>query len=108
MEIFLRIIARPVPEIASKITNSITTDDLNEMLSWKCKKWASGILKRIFERYGRPGDVEKAYKQFARWYLKTFSLGIIEVYLKVLDSYRNREFVGSRLVQRILAYLSDT
>jgi hypothetical protein len=75
MELARAIADRPVPEQ----TLSVDEDERPELSWWKCRKWAMHILVRVFERYGSPGNVNKEYKEFADWFLKTFSAGILEV-----------------------------
>ena len=48
-------------------------DDRPELEWWKCKKWALRILERFIYRYGKPGNTEKQYRQFAQYYAKTFN-----------------------------------
>ena len=50
----------------------------------------------IFERYGSPGSVTKEYKEFAEWFLKTFSGGILTSMLTNLDQYRQKIYVSPR------------
>lgn len=57
-------------------------------------------------RYGSPGNVvNKEYQQFAEWYLPTFTGGILEALLKVLDQYRNKIYVSPRVLTEILKYI---
>lgn len=77
MELVRAIADRPVPEQ----TLSVDEEERPELPWWKCRKWAMHILVRIFERYGSPGNVSKEYKEFAGWFIKTFSAGILEVLL---------------------------
>lgn len=59
-----------------------------------------------FFRYGSPGNVvNKEYQQFAEWYLPTFTGGILEALLKVLDQYRNKIYVSPRVLTEILKYI---
>lgn len=58
-------------------------------------------------RYGSPGNVTKEYKDFAEWFLKTFSAGILEVLLKILDQYRNKVYVSPRVLQQTLNYINQ-
>ena len=83
MELTRAIADRPVPEQ----TLSVDEDERTELPWWKCRKWAMHILVRVFERYGSPGNVNKEYKEFADWFLKTFSAGILEVII-ISTSYR--------------------
>lgn len=75
MEVIRTIADRPVPEQSL----SIEEKERPELSWWKCRKWAMHILVAVFERYGSPGFVSKEYKEFASWFLKTFSAGILEV-----------------------------
>lgn len=103
MEIVRAITDRPVPEQASQVEE----DERHELPWWKCKKWAMHIMYRMFERYGSPGNVTKEYTEFAEWYLQTFTAGIIEVLLKILDQYRNRVYVSPRVLQQTLNYINQ-
>ncbi|XP_061173648.1 importin-7-like [Saccostrea echinata] len=103
MEAVRQIVDRPVPEQ----TNQIDVEDRPELAWWKVKKWAVHILARVFERYGSPGNVTKEYNQFAEWYLKAFSGGIIQVLFKVLDQYRQKAYVAPRVLQQSINYLNQ-
>ncbi|GFG30315.1 hypothetical protein Cfor_02128 [Coptotermes formosanus] len=102
MEIVRAVADRPVPEQ----TNAVDEEDRVDLPWWKCKKWALHILHRMFERYGSPGNVTKEYKEFAEWYLKTFSAGILEVLLKILDQYRRKIYVSPRVIQQTINYIN--
>lgn len=105
MDVVRQVADRPVPVE----TNDPNLDDeeRSELPWWKCKKWALHILQRMFERYGSPGKVIKEYKDFSEWYLQTFSGGILEVLLKILDQYRRKVFVSPRVVQQSLNYINQ-
>lgn len=103
MEIVREVTDRPVPEA----TNQVDEEDRVDLPWWKCKKWALHILYRMFERYGSPGNVTKEYKEFAEWFLKTFSAGILEVLLKILDQYRRKVYVSPRVLQQTLNYINQ-
>lgn len=57
-------------------------------------------------RYGSPGNVEKDYNQFAEWFLKTFSIGILEVLLKILDQHTRKIYISPRVLQQTLNYIN--
>uniref|UniRef100_T1J129 Importin N-terminal domain-containing protein n=1 Tax=Strigamia maritima TaxID=126957 RepID=T1J129_STRMM len=103
MEIITTVADRPIPEL----TIQVDEDERQELVWWKCKKWAVHILTRIFERYGSPGYVGQEYKEFSEWYLKNFSAGVIAVLLKVLDHYRHGIYVSPRVLQLTLNYLNQ-
>uniref|UniRef100_A0A1W7RAB8 Importin-7 n=1 Tax=Hadrurus spadix TaxID=141984 RepID=A0A1W7RAB8_9SCOR len=103
MDIFRTIVDRPVPEA----TNKFDEDERPDLAWWKCKKWAMHILTRVFERYGSPGSVSKEYRDFAEYYLKAFSGGILEVMLKVLVQYRQKIYISPRVLQQALNYVNQ-
>lgn len=49
--------------------------------------------------------VSEKYKAFAKWFLPTFTQGVLEVLLKILDQYRNNIYVSPRVLTDILGYL---
>lgn len=103
MEVIRQIADRTVPEQ----TLQVDEEERPDLPWWKVKKWALHILARIFERYGCPSTVGKEYKQFAEWFIKTFSSGILQVLLKILDQYRNKVYVSPRVLQQTLNYLEQ-
>ncbi|NP_001405223.1 importin-8 isoform 2 [Mus musculus] len=103
MEIFRTIIDRTVPPE----TLQIDEDDRPELVWWKCKKWALHIVARLFERYGSPGNVTKEYFEFSEFFLKTYAVGIQQVLLKILDQYRQKEYIAPRVLQQAFNYLNQ-
>ncbi|XP_030762778.1 importin-7 isoform X1 [Sitophilus oryzae] len=103
MEVCRQVVERPVPPAALQPDE----DERPDLPWWKCKKWALHILYRMFERYGSPGHVSKEYNEFSEWYLQTFSTGILEVLLRVLDGYRGGHWVPPRVLQQTLNYLNQ-
>ncbi|XP_028967822.1 importin-7 [Galendromus occidentalis] len=102
MEICRIVIQRPVP--AS--TLEVSGDERPELIYWKIKKWALHIVTRCCERYGSPSSVSKEYKQFADYYVKTFSQGVIATLLQsVFEPYRQGQYVSYRVLQEALSYL---
>ena len=85
MEILRLILEQDIPQ---EVQADVENDDKPQLIWWKEKKWAMHILTRFFERYGSPGNVASEYKDFAEWYLKTFSHGILTTIFKILDAYR--------------------
>ncbi|XP_052031302.1 importin-8 isoform X2 [Apodemus sylvaticus] len=103
MEIFRTIIDRTVPPE----TLQIDEDDRPELVWWKCKKWALHIVARLFERYGSPGNVTKEYFEFSEFFLKTYAVGIQQVLLKILEQYRQKEYIAPRVLQQAFNYLNQ-
>ncbi|CAH2035753.1 unnamed protein product, partial [Iphiclides podalirius] len=103
MEVLRNIVEQPVPEH----TLQVDEDERLELPWWKCKKWAVHILYRIFERYGSPLSAREEYIHFAEWYLTTFTGGILEVLLKILDQYRNKVYISPRVLQQSISYIDQ-
>ena len=51
--------------------------------------------------------MNKDYKEFSEWYLQTFSAGILEVLLKILDQYRRKIYVSPRVLQQSINYIDQ-
>ncbi|XP_026331867.1 importin-7 isoform X2 [Hyposmocoma kahamanoa] len=103
MEVLRIVMEQPVPEH----TLQVDEDERLELPWWKCKKWAVHTLYRVFERYGSPVNTREEYVQFAEWYLTTFTGGILEVLLRVLDQYRNKVYVSPRVLQQTISYIDQ-
>ncbi|KOB51921.1 Importin-7, partial [Operophtera brumata] len=96
MEILRIISEKPIPEH----TLQVEEDERMELPWWKIKKWAIHILCRLFESYGTA-----EYTQFEKWYLSTFTGGILAVLLRILDQYRNKMYVSPRVLLQSLSYI---
>ncbi|XP_012261739.1 importin-7 [Athalia rosae] len=105
MDVVRQVADRPVPLEDEHL--ELFDDERAELPWWKCKKWALHILHRMFERYGSPGNVTKEYQEFSEWYLQTFSGGILEVLLKILDQYRRKVWVSPRVLQQSINYINQ-
>jgi len=105
MEIVRLILDRGNPEYEKMPQDEEDKDELERSEWWKTKKWAIRTLYRMFERYGSPGGVTKEYKDFATWYLNTFSGGALQVVFKIMDSYRKGDFVSDKVLRDGLLYL---
>ncbi|KAL0851769.1 hypothetical protein ABMA28_000081 [Loxostege sticticalis] len=103
MEVLRSVMEQPVPEH----TLQVEEDERMELPWWKCKKWAVHTLYRLFERYGSPVNARAEYVQFAEWYLTTFTGGILEVLLRILDQYRNKIYVSPRVLQQTISYIDQ-
>jgi hypothetical protein len=105
MEICRQILERPT----NPARLDENPDENMELPEWKVKKWSTHIMARMFERYGSPGNVvSKEYEEFAKWYLETFSTGIIQVQFKILDEYRKKNYVSPRVLTDILNYMKNS
>lgn len=105
MEISVQILDRPTN--AGKLDEN--SEDNMELPEWKVKKWATHIMARMFERYGSPGNVvSKEYEEFAKWFLTTFSSGVLQVQFKILAEFRNKNYVSPRVMTDILNYMKNS
>lgn len=103
MEVLRSAMEQPVPEH----TLQVEEDERMELPWWKCKKWAVHTLYRLFERYGSPVNAREEYVQFSEWYLTTFTGGILEVLLRVLDQYRQKVYISPRVLQQTISYIDQ-
>ncbi|KAH7924546.1 ARM repeat-containing protein [Leucogyrophana mollusca] len=58
---------------------------------WKAKKWAYGILGRLFHRFGNPSQLpspmQKEYGPFAEHFVNTFAPEIFKIYLHQVELF---------------------
>lgn len=103
MTLIIEIAKRDVPETAQK---DVDPEDRPDLIWWKVKKWSLHLMARIFERYGSPNNVNKEYKEFAVWYINTFSFPVIQTIIKILELYALGQYVSPRVMQQALNYLN--
>ncbi|XP_057289833.1 importin-7-like [Hydractinia symbiolongicarpus] len=103
MGLFKAVLEKPVPEESLQWEE----DDRPQLSWWKAKKWAVTVLFKVFERYGCPGSEEKEYNQFADFYDKHYSEQVTGIMLKILDQYRQKNYIAPRVLQQALNYLSQ-
>jgi importin-7 len=104
VQVMVHILRQPIPE---ELVQDMSDDEKELTPYWKAKKWCSYTLHRLFERYGSPGNVMKAYNEFAEFFLRTFSAPILEVFFALCDNYRNHVFVSKAVIRNIMNYLED-
>lgn len=105
MEVFRQVLERPLPEQLVPQLASMEASKRDELPWFKAKKWTLHILVRVFERFGKPKAVSAEYKTFSKWYLETFSVGIIQVVLKTLAESFPLYYPG-RIQQQCINYLN--
>ncbi|KAH9949788.1 armadillo-type protein [Amylocystis lapponica] len=70
---------------------------------WKAKKWAYGILGRLFHRFGNPSQLpssmQKDYGAFAQHFVTTFAPEIFKIYLQQVELYVSGQAWLSRKCQ---------
>ncbi|XP_052745719.1 importin-7-like [Bicyclus anynana] len=103
MEVLRSVLEQAVPEHTLQVEES----ERVELPWWKCKKWAIHTLYRLFERYGSPVNASEEYIEFSEWYLTTFTGGILDVLLQILDQYRRKVYVSPRVLQQSISYIDQ-
>ncbi|CAL1712201.1 unnamed protein product [Somion occarium] len=73
---------------------------------WKAKKWAYGILGRLFHRFGNPSQLpssmQEEYGDFARHFVETFAPEIFKVYLQQIEMYVSGQVWLSKKCQYLI------
>lgn len=101
IEVCNMILVRAVPDHVEQIDR----EERQELSWWKVKKWSIRILNRIFDRYGTPSNAGKEYAEFANFFLKGYSTTILTSILKILEQYRNGQYVSPRVLQQSIIYI---
>ncbi|CAI9738711.1 importin-7-like isoform X1 [Octopus vulgaris] len=102
MEVICQVMQNPVPEGA----HNIEEDKRPDLPWWKAKKWAARILTFTFQKYGSPGKVNREYKQFSEWYLRTFPRNVIPILINILGNNDENNYIAPRVLRLILNYLN--
>jgi hypothetical protein len=102
MQIFLTVIERPVPQVALEADEDVRS----KLPWWKCKRYAMQIVSRIFERYGTPGTVTKEYRKFADYYVKNFSVPVMQRILQLLEHHRCGQWLSPRVIHQAFSYIA--
>ncbi|KAI9443408.1 ARM repeat-containing protein [Lactarius indigo] len=79
---------------------------------WKAKKWAYGILGRLFHRFGNPSQLpsplQEEYGAFAQHFVTSFAPEIFKVYLHQIELYVSGQVWLSKKCQyQILQFFTE-
>ncbi|KAG2138570.1 armadillo-type protein, partial [Suillus bovinus] len=79
---------------------------------WKAKKWAYGILGRLFHRFGNPSQLpspmQKEYGVFAQHFVTTFAPEIFKVYLHQVELYvSGQSWLGKKCQYQIFQFFTE-
>ncbi|KIJ55033.1 hypothetical protein M422DRAFT_201012 [Sphaerobolus stellatus SS14] len=72
---------------------------------WRAKKWAYGILARLFHKFGSPSQlpsVMQEYMPFAEHFVSAFAPEIIKTYLQQIDLYTSGQVWLSKKCQYLI------
>lgn len=79
---------------------------------WKAKKWAYGILGRLFHRFGNPSQLpssmQKEYKGFATHFVDTFAPEIFKIYMEQVEAFVDgRNWLSKKCQYRIFTFFTE-
>ncbi|KAG1798071.1 armadillo-type protein [Suillus plorans] len=79
---------------------------------WKAKKWAYGILGRLFHRFGNPSQLpspmQKEYGVFAQNFVTAFAPEIFKVYLHQVELYvSGQAWLGKKCQYQIFQFFTE-
>ena len=88
--------------LSTPVSNDVDFDDHQ----WKSRKWSLQLLRRMFERYGRPSSVLHEYKNLAAWYLPNVGVHSMEVAMRMLAAHCGGQTqMSPRCIHLCLSYL---
>ena len=114
LDLLVNLLSLPVIEPTAPVMQNGMVVERSEYPWWKCKKWVSAILYRLYERYGNPkfvpheGNGEsgtQALKHFAQWFSSQCSIPLLTCMLNVLRASKNDGFVPRRVLTNCFNYL---
>ncbi|KAF8257751.1 hypothetical protein EI94DRAFT_1817025 [Lactarius quietus] len=79
---------------------------------WKAKKWAYGILGRLFHRFGNlsqlPSPLQEEYGAFAQHFVTSFAPEIFKVYLQQIELYvSGQAWLSQKCQYQILQFFTE-
>ncbi|KAG1858851.1 armadillo-type protein [Suillus subluteus] len=79
---------------------------------WKAKKWAYGILGRLFHRFGNPSQLpspmQNEYGVFAEHFVTTFAPEIFKVYLHQVELYvSGQAWLGKKCQYQVFQFFTE-
>ncbi|KIK08065.1 hypothetical protein K443DRAFT_672947 [Laccaria amethystina LaAM-08-1] len=79
---------------------------------WKAKKWAYGILGRLFHRFGNPSQLPSTMKEeygvFAEHFVTMFAPEILNIYLRQMELYvSNQAWLSKKCQYLIFTFFNE-
>ncbi|KAJ8518430.1 hypothetical protein ONZ45_g4489 [Pleurotus djamor] len=79
---------------------------------WLAKKWAYGVLFRLFHRYGNPSQLpstmKEAYKTFAARFVETFAPEILSTYLTQVELFvSGQSWLSNKCQYQIFQFFTE-
>ncbi|KAJ7133547.1 armadillo-type protein [Mycena epipterygia] len=87
-------------------------DDRERSEWWRAKKWAYGVLGRLFHRFGNPSQLPSAmqgdYAAFAQHFATMFAPEILAIYLRQVELYvSNQAWLSKKCQYQIFTFLTE-
>ncbi|TFK34758.1 armadillo-type protein [Crucibulum laeve] len=79
---------------------------------WKAKKWAYGILGRLFHRFGNPSQLpstlQDEYAAFAQHFVTMFAPEILSIYLHQVELFvQNQAWISKKCQYQIFQFFTE-
>ncbi|KAJ7845435.1 armadillo-type protein [Mycena olivaceomarginata] len=79
---------------------------------WRAKKWAYGVLGRLFHRFGNPSQLPSAmqpeYSAFAQHFATMFAPEILAIYLRQVELYvSNQAWISKKCQYQIFTFFTE-
>ncbi|KAJ6583909.1 armadillo-type protein [Mycena vulgaris] len=87
-------------------------DDRERSEWWRAKKWAYGVLGRLFHRFGNPSQLpsamQKDYSAFAQHFVSMFAPEILGIYLRQVELYvSNQAWLSKKCQYQIFTFFTE-
>ncbi|KAJ7813098.1 armadillo-type protein [Mycena leptocephala] len=87
-------------------------DDRERSEWWRTKKWAYGVLGRLFHRFGNPSQLpstmQAEYSAFAAHFVSMFAPEILAIYLRQVELYvSNQQWLSKKCQYQIFSFFTE-
>ncbi|KRX27347.1 Importin-7 [Trichinella nelsoni] len=100
--VVIRVLEIPVPPESL----AVDPEDRPQLVWWKCKKWSARILSRIYDRFHEDKNSDPGFLALRRVFFKHCLMQTIQSMLKVLNCYRQNEYISPQVLYLALEYLT--
>ncbi|KRY01492.1 Importin-7 [Trichinella pseudospiralis] len=100
--VVIRVLEIPVP----LETLNVDQEDRPQLVWWKCKKWSARILSRIYDRFHEDKNSDPGFLALRKVFFKHCLMQTIQSMLKVLNCYRQNEYISPQVLYLALEYLT--
>ncbi|KAJ7075775.1 armadillo-type protein [Mycena belliarum] len=87
-------------------------DDRERSEWWRAKKWAYGVLGRLFHRFGNPSQLPSAmqsdYAAFAQHFVSAFAPEILGIYLRQVElNVSHQAWISKKCQYQIFSFFTE-